>query len=392
METFPKLERIRRLTLTPGMKLVCMSDMHRGDGSGADDFAQNSLIYRCALEHYLENGFTYVELGDAEELWENDNFDQIYITHTSVYELLAKFHDPDQEKTRYLKVWGNHDLYWKDNEAVYRTLFPGIEICEGLVLETGSREGGGDAFGEDVIGNCKKAAFADGEKNVSGDGESGGGGRGTDPRAGEGDGGARVSPGIGECADGTAAPGPPEASAPSPSCQPTPKPGALLLIHGHQADPKCSGEMAVVSKFFVHNFWPDLQRCGVKDPTRAALNPGLCNEVDKRLHEWAKHNDQGIAAIIAGHTHRAVFENLSLTEQRYLESKVRTDGVNFKHQPDRSYYNTGSCVHPLCITGIEITFEKGPRLRLIKWGQATDGNTLTIQRTVLEETHYASGG
>jgi hypothetical protein len=359
METFPKLERVRRLTLTPGMKLVCMSDMHRGDGSGADDFAQNSLIYRCALEHYLENGFTYVELGDAEELWENDNFDQIYITHTSVYELLAKFHDPDPAKTRYLKVWGNHDLYWKDNEAVYRTLFPGIEIHEGIVLEPWLREGNGEACGEVVIGDGRNGATA---------------------------------PGVGKRAGIAVSEGLPEASAPSPTCPPMPKPGAILLIHGHQADPKCSGEMAVVSKFFVHNFWPDLQRVGIKDPTRAALNPGLCNEVDKRLHEWANHNDQGVAAIIAGHTHRAVFENLSLTEQRYLESKVRTDGVNFKHQPDRSYYNTGSCVHPLCITGIEITFEKGPRLRLIKWGQATDGNTLTIQRTVLEETHYASGG
>jgi predicted phosphodiesterase len=282
------------------MKLVCMSDMHRGDGSGADDFAQNSLIYRCALEHYLECGFTYVELGDAEELWENDNFDQIYITHTSVYELLAKFHDPDPEKTRYLKVWGNHDLYWKDNEAVYRTLFPGIEINEGIVLETGA--------------------------------------------------------------------------------------DAILLLHGHQADPKCSGEAAAVSRFFVHNFWPDLQRCGVKDPTRAALNPGLCNEVDKRLHEWASRNDQGIAAIIAGHTHRAVFENLSLSERRYLESKIKTAGIKIKNQPDGRYFNTGSCVHSLCITGIEITSENGPHLRLIKWGQATEGRALTIQRTVLEET------
>jgi hypothetical protein len=317
METFPKLERVRRLTLTPGMKFVCMSDMHRGDGSGADDFAQNSLIYRCALEHYLESGFSYVELGDAEELWENDNFDQIYITHTMVYELLAKFHHPDPEKSRYLKVWGNHDLYWKDNEAVYRTLFPDIEIHEGIILETGPQEDGGAA---------------------------------------------------------------------SPMSGPTPKPGAILLFHGHQADPKCCGELAVVSKFFVHNFWPDLQRVGIKDPTRAALNPGLCNEVDKRLHEWANNNAQGIAAIIAGHTHRAVFENLSLTEQRYLDSKVRTDGVKFKHQPDRSYFNTGSCVHPLCITGLEITFENGPRLRLVKWGQATEGNALTIQRTVLEET------
>jgi len=309
METLPKLERVRRLTLTPGMKLVCMSDMHRGDGSGADDFAQNSLIYRCALKHYLENGFTYIELGDAEELWENDNFDQIYITHTSVYELLGKFHDSDPAKTRYLKVWGNHDLYWEENEAVYRSLFPGIEIYEGITLETGASKCDGEGCG-----------------------------------------------------------------------------GTILLIHGHQADPKCSGEMAVVSKFFVHNFWPDLQRCGVKDSTRAALNPGLCNEVDKRLHEWASRNDREITAVIAGHTHRAVFENLSLTERRYMESKVKTDGVKIKHQPDGSYYNTGSCVHPLCITGIEITFENGPHLRLIKWSQATERNALTIQRTVLEET------
>ena len=353
METLSRLERIRRLALTPGMKLVCLSDMHRGDGSGADDFAQNSLIYRCALEHYLETGFAYVELGDAEELWENDNFDQIYITHTSVYELLAKFHDPDPEKTRYLKVWGNHDLYWKDNEAVYRTLFPGIEVHEGIILETGLREGGSEAFGKDAIGDGRGGAMA---------------------------------PGIGECVGDSPSPAPPEDGAPSSTCQPTPKPGSILMLHGHQADPKCSGEMAVVSKFFVHNFWPNLQRVGIKDPTRAALNPGLSNEVDKRLHEWANNNDQGVAAIIAGHTHRAVFENLSLTERRYLESKVKTDGIKIKNQPDGSYYNTGSCVHQLCITGIEITFENGPRLRLVKWGQATEGNTLTIKRTVLEET------
>ncbi len=304
MSSLPELERVRHITLTPGMKLIVMSDMHRGDGSGADDFAKNSLIYRCALEHYLEEGFTYIELGDAEELWENDNFDQIYITHTPVYELLAKFHDPEPAKTRYLKVWGNHDLYWKDNEAVYRTLFPDIAIHEGIVLESGNRED------NDEMGRV------------------------------------------------------------------------ILLIHGHQADPKCCGEGAVISKFFVHYFWPDLQRCGVKDPTRAALNPGLCNEVDRRLHEWANNNDRGIAAIIAGHTHRAVFENLSLTERRYLESKIKTEGIKIKHQRDGSYYNTGSCVHPLSITGLEITFDSGPgpQLRLIEWGQATEGHALTIQR------------
>ena len=49
-----------------------------------------------------------------------------------------------------------------------------------------------------------------------------------------------------------------------------------------------------------------------------------------------------------------------------MESKVKTVGVKIEHQPDGSYYNTGSCVHPLCITGIEITFENGPHLCLIE--------------------------
>jgi len=229
MGDLPEFERIKRITLTPGMKLIVMSDMHRGDVSGADDFAQNSLIYRCALEYYLETGFTYIELGDAEELWENDNFGQIYITHTPVYDLLAKFHDPDPEKTRYIKVWGNHDLYWKDHQDIYQSLVPGIQIYEAILLNN-----------------------------------------------------------------------------------------AMLMIHGHQADPLCSGPVAAVSQFFVNHIWADLQRGGVKDPTRAATNPGLCNEVDERLHKWATNNDRGITAIIAGHTLRAVYENLSISERRCL--------------------------------------------------------------------------
>lgn len=89
-------------------------------------------------------------------------------------------------------------------------------------------------------------------------------------------------------------------------------------------------------------------RCWWEDTkSRAALNPDLCNEVDRKFHKWANHNDQGVSSIIASHTHRAVFENLSLKECHYLESKVKTEGVKIKRQPDGSHYNTGSCVHPL---------------------------------------------
>jgi predicted phosphodiesterase len=191
--------RIKSITVDQDTKLIIMSDMHRGDGSGSDDFAHNSLIYKCALDHYLRERFTYIELGDAEELWENKTFEQIYITHTSIYDRIREFHDPDPEKTRYIKIWGNHDIQWKDNADNLRDIFPGIRIYEEIIIDAGTA-------------------------------------------------------------------------------------GRILLWHGHQADPKCSGSGAAFSKFFVRNFWPHLQRCGIKDPTRAATNPGLCNEIDEKLY------------------------------------------------------------------------------------------------------------
>jgi hypothetical protein len=40
-------------------------------------------------------------------------------------------------------------------------------------------------------------------------------------------------------------------------------------------------------------------------------------------------------------------------------------------------------VHPLSITGIEITFENDLHLRLIEWGQAAKGNMIGIRRAAL---------
>ncbi|MHB8093230.1 MAG: hypothetical protein ACYDH8_16780 [Syntrophales bacterium] len=132
-----------------------------------------------------------------------------------------------------------------------------------------------------------------------------------------------------------------------------------------------------------------------------------------------------ITTIIAGHTHRPVFENLSLTERMVLEGRMgRLRGGNkarkcdrkngdtipnsdefgscphispLGHVPlsprshissDRAYYNTGSCVHPRCITGIEIApgADGQPAFTLIKWGYAAQGagRTLAIEREELE--------
>ena len=295
------------LFTAPDSRFIVFSDAHRGDGTGADDFAANSLIFKCALDYYLEEGFTLIELGDAEELWEVKRFDQIYITHTSIYERLAAFHDRDPQKTRYIKIWGNHDLYWQDNEEALGRLFPGIVVYEAALLD-----------------------------------------------------------------------------------------GHMLLWHGHQADPSCSGTWARVGKFFVRKFWTALQRWGFRDPTRAANNPGRCDQIDETLHNWANgalpdafgFETGKIDTIIAGHTHRPVYENLSLTERMYLESNIGTQGIRRKFHSDPAYYNTGSCVHPRCITGLEITPGKDgkPAFTLIKWGYAAQGagRTLAIEREELE--------
>ena len=124
-----------RLTSTAKSRFILFSDAHRGDGTGADDFAANSLIFKCALDYYHDQGFTLIELGDAEDLWENKRFTQIYITHTSVYDRLAKFHDSDPKKNRYIKIWGNHDDCWKKRVRSLQGIFPGIQTYEAAILD-----------------------------------------------------------------------------------------------------------------------------------------------------------------------------------------------------------------------------------------------------------------
>lgn len=52
-------------------KIVLMSDIHRGDGSWADDFSKNQNLYFAALTHYYNENYTYIEIGDGDELWKN---------------------------------------------------------------------------------------------------------------------------------------------------------------------------------------------------------------------------------------------------------------------------------------------------------------------------------
>ena len=99
-------------------KLVFFSDMHKGDNSYADDFAHNVKIYKYALNHYYKNGYTYFELGDGVELWENKSFEPIFKTYKDIFDLQLQFH----KQNRLHLLWGNHDMVFKDKNVVEKLL------------------------------------------------------------------------------------------------------------------------------------------------------------------------------------------------------------------------------------------------------------------------------
>lgn len=80
------------LPLSNHSRYVLMSDCHRGMGNSSDNFLKNQHLYFAALEHYYRQGFTYIELGDGDELWENRNMKNIIDVHNNVFWLFKQFH------------------------------------------------------------------------------------------------------------------------------------------------------------------------------------------------------------------------------------------------------------------------------------------------------------
>lgn len=104
-----------RIPVDEASRIVLMSDCHRGDGRNADDFAPNKNIVFAALTRYYNEGFTYIELGDGDELWKFRHFSDIVTAHCNVFRLLADFY----REGRLLMLYGNHDIV-KRNPAFGR--------------------------------------------------------------------------------------------------------------------------------------------------------------------------------------------------------------------------------------------------------------------------------
>lgn len=274
------------LPLREYSKYVLISDCHRGTGTSNDNFLKNQNLYFAALQHYYKQGYTYIELGDGDELWENRSMEQITETHSNVFWLLTLFH----RQNRLYMLYGNHDMVKKytrytskscstyhcsleDNGHGEQTsLFPNMPFYSGIILET-------------------------------------------------------EHPSV---------------------------PMNVYLTHGHQTD-IFNSVLWRLSRFLVRYLWKPLEHFGILDPTSAAKNYTRKHKAEQRLHHWAESENH---ILITGHTHRPALS-----------------------PEDSYYYNSGSCVHPRCITCLEI---QHMTIRLVKWTLSTRPDmSLYVSREIL---------
>lgn len=134
-----------QLPLDQNSKYVIFSDCHRGTGKANDNFLKNEFIFLATLKYYYSREYTYIELGDGDELWENRSFDSIKATYPRIFEMMSKYFC----HSRFYSVYGNHDIvkkknqfcrkhchtYYCDQTLYHNPLFPQICFYSGIILK-----------------------------------------------------------------------------------------------------------------------------------------------------------------------------------------------------------------------------------------------------------------
>jgi len=129
------LKAAKHVPFDDSARIVFFSDCHRGDNSRADGFVRNKGLFIHALTHYRQKGFTYIEVGDGDELWKNRQFGAVRRAHGRIFDLLHQF---DREQRLQLIV-GNHEIQGNRHDQVEKD---GMAAHEGLILQharTGQR-------------------------------------------------------------------------------------------------------------------------------------------------------------------------------------------------------------------------------------------------------------
>lgn len=115
-------------------KFIIFSDQHKGNRDFADDFASNEANYLQALEYYHQQKFSFINLGDSEELWKY-KVEEVLPKNEKAFTAEAAF-----QPNRYFKTFGNHDLIWKnkfDTEHYLKKYFKlPLPVYEGILLKS----------------------------------------------------------------------------------------------------------------------------------------------------------------------------------------------------------------------------------------------------------------
>jgi predicted phosphodiesterase len=114
-------------------KFIIFSDQHKGNRDKADDFANNEFNYISALSFYRQQNFSYINLGDGEELWKY-KMETVLPNNEKAFAAESTF-----QPNNFFKVFGNHDLIWKNKTDTKRYLkkyfTQPLPIYEAIILK-----------------------------------------------------------------------------------------------------------------------------------------------------------------------------------------------------------------------------------------------------------------
>jgi len=303
-------------------KFIIFSDQHRGAKNGADDFMNAESNYLAALDYYFQEGFSFISLGDSEELWEN-SLSSVKKNNEVSFESEKRF----IQQKRFYKVFGNHDLLWSNDPLswLYLKNIYGekVKVYEGIILQL-------------AIGNLQLTTDKKQSETTN----------------------LKLS---------------------TANCQ-----LQIFLTHGHQGDASSDGNW--FSKFFVARIWAPLQAFLKINPNTPAYNQDLKTVHNRIMYEWSAQQNNTLLITGHTHqpvfeslTHpeklykelleaKSSNDNTKITE---LETKIQSiSRRKNKFNQDvllmkPSYFNSGCCCFSDGdITGIEVTNET---ISLIKW-------------------------
>jgi Calcineurin-like phosphoesterase len=251
---------------TDNSKFIIFSDQHKGANDVGNDFENNEGNYIAALNYYYQDGFTFINLGDAEELLKYD-VEAVVPNNIKSLSIEAKFH----ADKRYYRTFGNHDLLWK-NKADVDTYLEGLfvdplPVYEGIVLKK-------------QLSNQQGAIAISKGKEVP------------------------VQP-------------------PLKGNQQTVH---IFLTHGHQGDTMSDNN--AFSSWVIAHIWAPVQRFLQININTPANDYSLRDKHNRMMYEWSRRKKNLI--LITGHTHKPVFASGRYTDIASHKIDTANDVENVK--------------------------------------------------------------